>query len=82
MNPERNALIVSEYAARDAYNDLRLAYMSAKSAFDASCKQRLGGTKEAREFFLNAGKASDEALQAFNTARLARLTFDLERPTP
>lgn len=70
---ELNALILAEYAARDAYNDLRLAYMSANSAYDASWRQRWGGTEEAHASLLDARKAADEALKVFNAARIARL---------
>ena len=75
MHTELNALILAEYAARDAYNDLRLAYMSAKSAYDASWKQQPlhSQTEEAHAKLLSARKASDEALKALNTARHARL---------
>ena len=79
MNVELNALILAEYAARDAYNDLRLAYMSAKSAYDASWKQQPlhSRTEEAHAKLLSARKAADEALKAFNAARIARLMFDV-----
>ena len=74
---ELNALILAESAAFDAYNDLRLAYMSANSAYDASWKQRWGGTKEAHAKLLSARKAADEALKTFNAARIARLVLAL-----
>lgn len=71
MKTDLNALKLAEYRARDAYNDLRLAYMSAASA------HRCSPSKEAAANLFSARAAADEALRVFNAARIARLLAEI-----
>ena len=73
MHTELDALILVESAAAEAFNAAEIAHMSAKRAYEASWRERWGGTEEAHANLASARKANNEALKALNTARLARL---------
>ena len=74
MTTELSALIIAETAAWEAFNAANLSYVDAQRAYEASWRERWGGTDEAHANLLSARKAREEASKLLAAARVARFS--------